>query len=237
MKAIMYVAHGSRLPEKNREFRHFVDQIMQNRPESCQKIAFLEKEDETMAIVGESIIAAGAKEITVVPMLLFPAMHATKDIPDQVAQLKKQHPDVVFRIADTFGAEQEVAAVAAAKIKATRPDQDAAILVIAHGSASYAEPRTQMQTVAASIATQLQLPVALGMLHGEPNYRTIATELAAKHENVHWMPYFLFQGQLVDKIRAGITEISGTQWHEADSLDLDTAMITAVHRKITEVTK
>lgn len=89
MRAIMYVAHGSRLPEKNREFRCFVEQIMQQRPETHQKIAFLEKEDETMALVGETLMEAGASEITVIPMLLFPAMHATKDIPEQVIALKK----------------------------------------------------------------------------------------------------------------------------------------------------
>ncbi|MBC1498986.1 sirohydrochlorin chelatase [Listeria weihenstephanensis] len=230
MKAIMYVAHGSRLPEKNHEFRVFVEKIMQKRPESCQKIAFLEKEDETMALVGEAMIGAGATEITVVPMLLFPAMHATKDIPEHVANLRAKHPDVAFRIADTFGAEPETIAVAASRIRAADPGPDAKILVIAHGSASYAEPRKQMESVVAQLGNN----VSLGMLHGEPNYKQVATELAAINQNIYWMPYFLFKGQLVDKIRAGITEVSEA-WRETDCLNLDLELINAVLRKIEEM--
>ncbi|WP_260448692.1 sirohydrochlorin chelatase [Listeria grandensis] len=241
MRAIMYVAHGSRLPEKNHEFRRFVEQIMQQRPETHQKIAFLEKEDETMALVGEALMEAGASEITVIPMLLFPAMHATKDIPEQVTALKKAHPDVTFQIADTFGAEEETIAVAASRIKAASPARSAAILVIAHGSATYHEPRIQMQRVAEKLSAELGNPVTLGMLHGEPNYRQVATELAATNDDIYWMPYFLFTGQLVDKIRAGIKEVSehtpNTTWHETNCLELDSSLAPAVLRKITEVSQ
>ncbi|MBA3926823.1 sirohydrochlorin chelatase [Listeria rustica] len=232
MKAIMYVAHGSRLPEKNREFRAFVAKIIQKRPEPCQKIAFLEKEDETMPLVGEAMIQEGATEITVVPMLLFPAMHATKDIPEHVVSLKSRHPNVTFRIADTFGAEPETIATAAARIRDAKPESGATILVIAHGSASYDEPRIQMQGVITELSTQLGRKVALGMLHGEPNYKQVAAKLTG---NVYWMPYFLFTGQLVDKIRAGINEIS-PNWRETSCLELDSNLATGVLRKIEEAT-
>ncbi|KGL43300.1 hypothetical protein BMT55_14335 [Listeria newyorkensis] len=235
MKAIMYVAHGSRLPEKNREFRAFVAKITRKRPETCQKIAFLEKEDETMLLVGEAMMEEGATEITVVPMLLFPAMHATKDIPEHVANLQAAHPNVAFRIADTFGAEPETIATATARIRDAKPEPDATILVIAHGSASYDKPRDQMQGVVAELSAQLGRKVTLGMLHGEPNYKQVATELVATNENVYWMPYFLFTGQLVDKIRAGITEISPT-WRETNCLELDENLAAAVLRKIEEAT-
>ncbi|WP_277620164.1 CbiX/SirB N-terminal domain-containing protein [Listeria cornellensis] len=106
---------------------------------------------------------------------------------------------------------------------------------MAHGSASYAEPRNQMQRVIAELSAQLGHKVTLGMLHGEPNYKQVATELAAAQENVYWMPYFLFAGQLVDKIRTGNTEISPT-WHETSCLELDANLTTAVLRKIEEAT-
>lgn len=234
MKAILYVAHGSRLPEKNREFRAFVAEIIRKRPESCQKIAFLEKEDESMPLVGEAMIAEGATEITVVPMLLFPAMHATKDIPEHVAKLKSAHPDITFRIADTFGAEPETIAVATARIRDVKPSPDATILVIAHGSASYDEPRNQMQNVVAKLSAELGNKVVLGMLHGEPNYKQTAAELVQTTSPIYWVPYFLFTGQLVDKIRAGISEISSDFW-ETSCLELDQHLETAIIRKIEEV--
>ncbi|WP_430536043.1 sirohydrochlorin chelatase [Listeria rocourtiae] len=233
MKAILYVAHGSRLPEKNREFRAFVAEIMQKRPESCQKIAFLEKEDESLPLVGEAMIAEGATEITVMPMLLFPAMHATKDIPEHVAKLQSAHPSVTFHIADTFGAELETVKVAATRIRDAKPSSNATILVIAHGSASYDEPRNQMENVVAKLSAELGIKVTLGMLHGEPDYKRIAAELTATKSPVYWMPYFLFTGQLVDKIRTGITEIN-SDFYETSCLELDKQLATAVIRKIEE---
>jgi len=233
MKGILYIAHGSKMPDKNQLFREFVDHIISKRPETVQQLAFLEKDDENVPIITRRMIERGVTEFIVMPMLLFPAMHAREDIPVQLDAVLKEYPHITYRIADCFGDEPDVYRVCERIISEF---DDETILITAHGNKRFTEPDERLAAMVQAMRQASGQNLIPAMLYGNLSFEEQLKKMD-KQDKIIIMPYFLFDGHLVRKIKrlsqpfieAGY-DISFTK-----TLDLDFAMAQGVLNKLAQI--
>ncbi|WJP97149.1 sirohydrochlorin chelatase [Macrococcus bovicus] len=222
MRGIIYIAHGSKMPEKNEKFRQFVAKVIAERPETVQRIAFLEKDDENVPLVAGEMLALGVTEFLVMPMLLFPAMHAQEDIPMQLASVLKGR--ATYHIAECFGDEESVWRVALKRLQSA----EGLVMVTAHGSRRFSKPDVMLKAVVARMQEETKQPITAAMLYGALSFEEQLKRLDA--ERITIMPYFLFDGHLVRKIKRLSQPFiaAGRTIQFTETLDLDESMVKAV---------
>ena len=101
MKKSFYlvIAHGSREKESNEAFLDFIKNFREAHAGRNVEYAFLELSKPAIPEGIEKCIRAGAKEIFVIPMMLFPGRHVKKHIPEFIQEARSRHPDVDFHYA------------------------------------------------------------------------------------------------------------------------------------------
>src|SRR3712207_2916511 len=72
------------------------------------RCAYLELDTPGLPQAASELIAAGARELTVVPMFLGTGRHAREDLPALVAALEADHPDVAFALQKPVGEDGRV---------------------------------------------------------------------------------------------------------------------------------
>lgn len=233
MKGIIYIAHGSKMPDKNQLFREFVDNIISKRPETVQQLAFLEKDDENVPIITRRMVDAGVTEFLVMPMLLFPAMHAREDIPAQLNDVLKDYPQITYHIADCFGDEPSVYKVCERIISEFN---DATILITAHGNKRFTEPDERLTNMVEVMQQTSGQDLVPAMLYGDLSFEE-KLKTMDKQDKIIIMPYFLFDGHLVRKIKRLSQPFieAGYDISFTETLDLDFAMTQGVLNKLTQL--
>ncbi len=111
MKALVIVAHGSRLPEGNELVRRLASRVRRQASGRFVHVtsAFIEHGTPTTAEAIEQCIGLGAREVLVLPYLLAPGKHLNDDIPAAVQSRQKAHPDVLMRTAPCVGCAEGMA--------------------------------------------------------------------------------------------------------------------------------
>jgi sirohydrochlorin ferrochelatase len=94
--AYLIIAHGSKESQATDAFWSFIEQFRAGFPGKRVEGAFLEISKPSIPEGIEKCIAGGAREIFVIPMLLFPGRHVKQDIPAFIADAKDKHPEVDF---------------------------------------------------------------------------------------------------------------------------------------------
>ncbi|MCE4956298.1 CbiX/SirB N-terminal domain-containing protein [Macrococcoides caseolyticum] len=234
MQGIIYIAHGSKMPDKNQLFRAFVDHIIQARSETVQQLAFLEKDDENVPIITRRMIDLGVTDFLVMPMLLFPAMHAREDIPAQLDEVLVDYPHISYRIADCFGDEPSVYRICERII--AQFNQDESILITAHGNKRFAEPDVRLTDMVKRMKEETDQDLIPAMLYGALSFEEKLKQMD-KSKKIVIMPYFLFDGHLVRKIKRLSKPFieAGYDITFTDTLDLDFGMAEGVLNKISEL--
>lgn len=109
MKAIVFIAHGSKKEKSNNEFLALVDEISKKDEEyDLKKAAFLELATPDIKSIVTEFIIKGAKDITFFPYFLNSGKHVISDIPEIVEELKKEHLDIKFRLLPHFGQSKKI---------------------------------------------------------------------------------------------------------------------------------
>jgi sirohydrochlorin ferrochelatase len=109
VKALLLVAHGSRRGASNDEVRELARHL-QEAGDGFQHVAcaFLELAEPSIPDGLRTAIAAGAREVVVLPYFLSAGRHVVTDIPDEVAVVQAEHPGVTIRVAPYLGAADGV---------------------------------------------------------------------------------------------------------------------------------
>jgi sirohydrochlorin ferrochelatase len=103
------VAHGSRRAESNDEVRALA-QLLRAQASDFDVIscAFLELAEPSIPDGLRDAIAAGAREVVVVPYFLSAGRHVVTDIPGEVDVVRAEHPDITITLAPYLGAAPEL---------------------------------------------------------------------------------------------------------------------------------
>jgi sirohydrochlorin ferrochelatase len=110
MRMMLVVAHGSRRAESNEEVRSLARQLHARESEfDAIGCAFLELAEPSIPDGLRNAIAAGAREVVVVPYFLSAGRHVVRDIPREVDVVRAEYPDVAITVAPYLGAAPELA--------------------------------------------------------------------------------------------------------------------------------
>lgn len=208
-RGVLLVGHGSRDPLALTEVHAFAEAFRAHRPDWRVELAFVELTPPPL-VEALDALAAEVDEVLVVPLFLFTARHVKNDIPLALTLVRQRHPGVRFVAVQAFGVHPSLAQLAQARFEAAvggplAPDVAAktSVVMLGRGSSDpdangdfvkltrlFAEGRGFAQVLPAFIGvTTPKLEDALDLL------------ARARAERVVVVPYLLFTGVLLQKVR------------------------------------
>jgi len=133
----MLLGHGSRDAEGVEEYWALANTLRASAPELSVGCGFVELAEPGVDAAIDDLVAGGADDIVVVPLVLFAAGHLKNDGPAATARARRRHPSVRLRLARDLGIEPVLLSLAADRIRAaagdTNPDE-LGVALIARGS-------------------------------------------------------------------------------------------------------
>ncbi len=209
-EGLLLVAHGSRSAAGRREMEQLAALVAAAATPDVQvDMGYLELSEPPAGIALDRLVAAGATEIVVVPLMLLSAGHSKSDVPAVVLEGRERHPDVSLRYARPFGIDHALVDFAQRRIRAAGA-AGAAVALFARGTSdpdanadAYKISRLVAEATGAGLSvsgfsgvTRPDVPAALDQLH-----RLGASRVGA-------FSWFLATGVLLDRIRGDLQAFS-----------------------------
>lgn len=208
---IVVAGHGSRDPDGVREFEALVDVIRARAPQHAVSHGYLEFASPTIAEAVKASLAAGVRQIAVVPGVLLGARHAKNDMPSEVLALAREYPEIDFHFGAPLNlhpqllqlAQERIVAAEALSAHTVRRD-DSCLVLVGRGTT---DPDANGEI--AKLARMLEEGMGFGGVYvcfsgtAKPlvdDGLRAAARLGFKRLVV--LPFFLFDGVLVKRIYA-----------------------------------
>lgn len=112
--ALILFAHGARDPEWANPMRRVQAAVRSRQPDVPIELAFLEFMTPTLPECIAGLLADGVGKIVVMPMFIARGGHLKRDVPEMLAALRCEHPDVEFVLGDAIGEHETVVQAMAA---------------------------------------------------------------------------------------------------------------------------
>ena len=107
-KAVILFGHGSRDPLWRLPMEAVATRLQTLQPGVPVRCAFLELDQPDLGTAAGELVAAGASEVTIVPMFLGSGRHAREDLPELVRQMQQARPDIRFVLQRPVGEDARV---------------------------------------------------------------------------------------------------------------------------------
>ncbi len=108
MKALILFAHGARAASWAAPFEKLRDLTAARLPGVAVSLAFLELMEPRLPAEAARLAAAGARELSIVPVFLGQGGHLLRDLPLLVEQLRLDHPGLAIKVAGAVGEDAAV---------------------------------------------------------------------------------------------------------------------------------
>ncbi|MED4532612.1 sirohydrochlorin chelatase [Metabacillus fastidiosus] len=198
-QAVLYVCHGSRVPEACREALAFIDKVKPLVDVPIQETGFLELAEPTIGDGFKACVDKGATHIAVVPLLLLTAAHAKQDIPEELAHVASNYPDIKLTYGKPIGVDEKIADILLEKMNEKEAlASDSIAILVGRGSS---DPDVKRDF--AEIARQLQEKSSLKQVKAcfltaaEPSFDDVIRDIHASNEQqIYLLPYLIFTGLL-----------------------------------------
>lgn len=156
---LLLIGHGTRDPAGLAEFWQLVELLRREQPDWQIEGCLLELAQPTIAEGLGNLIRRGTHRVRVVPLVLFAAGHAKRDIPAALATAADEHPGVVIDQAPHLGCHEAIVELSERRFhEAIRDHQKVAVgqtLLLLVGRGSHDREATgQMRQFAACRAAQ-----------------------------------------------------------------------------------
>jgi precorrin-8X/cobalt-precorrin-8 methylmutase len=214
---IVIAGHGSRDPDAVREFEALVKLVRARAPEQTVTHGYLEFATPTIAEAIAHNVAAGSKQVAVVPGVLLAARHAKNDMPAEMLTAARDYPDVDFHFGAPMNLDpkllqlaQERIVEAEARSPATVRRSDTCLVVVGRGTT---DPDANGEV--AKLARMLEEGLGFGAAY--VCFSGTASPLVADglrsaarlgYVRVMVLPFFLFDGVLVKRIYAAADDLA-----------------------------
>ena len=116
MKGVLVIAHGSRATETEAVLDAIVAMVRENLPDRMIECAFMGNSDRTAEKAIAALAQSNVTEIKIIPYFLFMGIHMKEDIPEMVAELTKDYPEIQISMTDSLGADPRLAEIVIEKI-------------------------------------------------------------------------------------------------------------------------
>ena len=100
---IVIAGHGSRDPDGIREFEALMALVRAGAPQHVVSHGYLEFASPTIDQALAANLAAGARQVVMVPGVLLAASHAKNDMPSELLTFARAHPDIDFHFGAPLG--------------------------------------------------------------------------------------------------------------------------------------
>ena len=114
---VIILGHGSRAEEAVSVFTQIVNMVKEKVNYDLVKGAAMELAEPSLEQRAAEMVEQGVKEINIVPLFLFPGVHIQEDIPELIAGLEAEYPEVEFNFGNNLGAEEKIAEVVAQRVE------------------------------------------------------------------------------------------------------------------------
>ncbi len=101
--AIVLLAHGSRDPLWHAPIRAVADRIQARSNGGTVVCAYLEWTSPDLPTAVQQLVDAGHRQVRLLPLFLGMGKHAREDLPGLVAELRKQHPQLILEVLPSAG--------------------------------------------------------------------------------------------------------------------------------------
>jgi sirohydrochlorin cobaltochelatase len=242
---ILIIGHGSRDSEANVEFEAVVAAFRQRQSEFDVAHGYIELAKPSLA---EALDERGAKggQVVVLPLLLLAAGHVKNDIPLALAEARRNHPATDFIAAKALGVHPALVSLlrerADQALAADPPgDRKTAILVVGRG-ASDPDANADFCKLVRLFAegtsyTSLVQPCFIGITKPRVE-ETLETMARVRPGRLLVVPYFLFAGRLLTRLREQLAAFSKLYpWIQttlAAHLGCDPRLLTVMDQRVQE---
>lgn len=234
--AFVVVGHGSRDSVANEEFERCVEAWRAQRADGfAVHHAYVELARPTLDDALERA-ALGATEVVVVPLFLFSAGHMKNDVPLALARARKRLPGVRFVAARPLGVHPTLARLVVERAASAAPmtrelAARTALVVVGRGSSDPDANSDFCKLVRlAGEGHGLMLTEATFAGITRPHFvETLEHVARARPDRIVVVPYLLFPGRLVERLRAQVDRFAerypGTRPVVASTLGADRTVL------------
>jgi sirohydrochlorin cobaltochelatase len=135
--ALLIAGHGTRDEAGARELHDLAGRVRALEPGLRVASGFIELSAPPVTVAAADLVADGARDIVVVPLMLLAAGHAKNDIPALLVRWRLEHPGVTFRYGRDLGLHPDLLAVMDDRLAAVVPAEehaDTAVLLVGRGA-------------------------------------------------------------------------------------------------------
>ncbi|MEI2663249.1 sirohydrochlorin chelatase [Rossellomorea sp. LJF3] len=222
-RAVLYVCHGSRLVKAREEAVAFIKRCQEHVEADIQEISFLELASPSIDEGFRSCLDRGATHLTVVPLLLLTAVHAKKDIPDEIQRCKGLYPHIKVKYGRPIGVHDRMVESVINKIEEAAPlHSSTTVILIGRGSS---DPDVKRDLSALAEIVQRKTAISevrtCYLTATSPSFTETLESLKNTEGNVVFLPYLLFTGLLMKGIEKEIRRTHNQHILLADYLGYD----------------
>ncbi|GGH88489.1 sirohydrochlorin ferrochelatase [Pullulanibacillus pueri] len=208
MQGVLYVSHGTRLPEGLKEAKAFLQGVQKKIPAPLQQVCFLELASPTIEEGIEALVQKGATTIAVVPVLLLSAKHFHEDIPEALYKCQKKYPTITLTYGKPLGIQERLIALLEERIreKGTSLHKDVKVLLVGRGSHD-----PQVKTAIETIAHRLAKRINVGQIETcylaacKPSFdEKLSDAWDSQSPQMIVVPYLWFNGLLIQSMQKKI---------------------------------
>ena len=244
---ILLIGHGTRNRQGRSEFAQLTQAVQELLPQHTVSPCFLELAEPSISQAVRAAAARGARQLVALPVLLFAAGHAKRDIPQELAAAASE-TGVSIQQLEPIGYAQEVLELSRLRYvelldsRTHQAESETVLVMVGRGSPDR-EAIAEFQTLARLSAEQRrvgQLEVAF-LAMAEPPLDVVLSSLAERNPTrVVVQPHLLFSGQLYDRIDAAVSQqakqFPQTEWLTTAILGPHATLTSAIASRATSAT-
>ncbi len=239
--AVLVVGHGSPNPLANRQFKKLVQTYQKRHPSWKIRLGFLELSEPSIS-QGLDLLIKSSKEISILPVFLFAAGHMKKDIPQIVSDFQKKHPQVQIKIAQALGPDPYMAELAYERVKSVQMKQTKTIALVVGRGAKDSKTQQDFKKLV-KIFTQLgNFKKVQGCFFdvARPSFEEMLQKIIlSTPKNLLVVPYFLFNGYLIGKIKEKLKLLSkenpAIQFHLTEPLGKHPLLFQLMDKRVKKI--
>ncbi|XQY93448.1 sirohydrochlorin chelatase [Metabacillus sp. HB246100] len=202
-QAVLYVCHGSRVPQARVEAVDFIEKVKPKIDAPIQEVCFLELAEPSIEDGFKVCVEQGATHIAVIPLLLLTAAHAKSDIPLEVAHVATQFPDIEITYGKPIGVDDRIADMLIDQMNQEALVTPSSIAVLVGRGSSDVDVVNDLNTISTVLhqRSELKSVHTCYLTAAEPRFaKTIEELYHSKEESIFIVPYLIFTGLLKKEV-------------------------------------
>jgi sirohydrochlorin cobaltochelatase len=239
-RALLVVGHGTREPAGVAEMLELTERLARRLPGTIVEPCFLELAEPTIANGVDRCAQRGATEMVVLPLLLFAAGHAKRDIPQAVAEAAARHAGLSVQQTPHLGCHPRVLELSGLRLSEAVGElsagEAARTLLLMVGRGSYDTSATSEMAAFGRLRFEQRplgwLEVCFTAMARPSLEEALRVVASMPFERIVIQPHLLFAGELSARVRDSAQQAAiqwpDRQWIAADPLGSHDLLASAI---------